>query len=144
MRHFTRLPFVALALAALMSFAIEAGASIIGVVTTPLYFCLHSGSSYFCPYPSMQPTYAAMSVSGTFVDFNQTSGTLSAKACDQSWSGATLHCNTPTTSSITGFNDMFINGFSLIPSATGSIFDYYYVQITSTTGGYTLLGCGYE
>ena len=131
-------PVLCAILVVVASVSVEADASLIGFVTTHASSCLGStGSHAYCGFVPMPPTAYGYNVSEIYIDGSVASGSpLTARACDQSWSGSSLACSSWSTSgSTTGPVDLAIAGFAWITGSTGSKWDYYYAEIIWTGAG---------
>jgi hypothetical protein len=106
-------------------------------VTVTLYY-----DTWTCPFQSvgswanLSTTWGGPNVGIGFLDYTFASGTsndtVTVRACEQSFSGLSLVCNSATAPSPAGSSDFEFQGFSTLPGTTQSLWDYYYVSITAS------------
>jgi hypothetical protein len=101
--------------------------------------------SYTCPFVSDYADYWGGVSGGVYADFEQThySGWVSGSACRQSWTGTAAACGVPSSSTVSGYIDMWISGFDTI-TGTPSMYDYFYVSLQSWSDAIDFVwGVGY-
>ena len=136
--------------AAIASTTIAGSASatnIQGPVTVAASQCMPGSTGYnYCAFTSRQPLYLGFDVASIFADANvPAGGTFYGAACVQSWTGSALNCTTWTSTTLTGNIDFFYVGFSAVPGASGSPWDYYYSAMYDSSGTAPVLyGNGFE
>jgi hypothetical protein len=133
---------------AVVARASDAGATISGIVSIPSYVC--SGQTglgrAYCPFFSISTGYTGSNVGTLYVDAHLYANSgLEAKACEQSYSTGSFYCGSYGTTTGSNINvDLPVPGFSSIPGAPKSPWDYYIVYMDNYIGGtFDLLGVGY-
>ena len=100
----------------------------------------------FCPFVSSSDTYYAGNNSTIYVDYHvSASGTgkqTQAYACRQSYTGSAFACGSTSTAVGTGPHDLYVSGFANIGGTT-TIYDYFYVTISTTETIDAVWGVGY-
>ncbi len=137
---------ICLAAAVFVSWCARAEAThLISWVITGSHGCSGGNTLHaYCGFSSLPPTDSGANVQNITANVYVPSlAHASARACDQSWSGSSLHCSIWTVSTTTGVVNLHVTGFSAISGATLSAWDYYYTEITCPTAGFALWGVEY-
>lgn len=115
-----------------------------GPVSVPATACRSAPYNYYyCGYMSVSPLYAAGDVITAYADIDVLPGTFYATSCDQSWTGSALNCGSWQNTTSSGNVDFGFSGFSAIPYASLSQWDYFYTEMTDA-GGMLLRGNGFD
>ena len=137
-----------------------------GNITSPGVTITLYDDFWTCPFQSvgswsnLSTTWGGPNVGGGFLDYTFASGTssnetLTVSACEQSYSGISLVCNSATPPNSAGSSDFPFQGFSTLSGTSQSLWDYYYVAIagypvlisrpyTYANNAPTLLGVGLQ
>jgi hypothetical protein len=107
-----------------------------GGITVTLYY-----DTWTCPFQSvgswsnLSTTWGGPNVQGGFLDYTFAAGTsndtVTVHACEQSFSGVSLVCNSTAMPTPVGSSDQPFPGFATLPGTSQSLWDYYYVSITA-------------
>jgi hypothetical protein len=100
----------------------------------------------YCPFVSSSDSYYAGANGYLYVDYDVSSSvsgeTTTAYACHQSYTGSAYVCGEENGASGTGHHDLGVLGFASL-GGTWSIYDYFYVVISTTETIDNVYGVGY-
>ena len=122
-----------------------------GVRTMPGQTCVYGikvdTQPIWCPFISDSDTYYGGSNGTIYLDYHVSASGAGevtyAAACRQSYTGSTLACGTASSTTGTGAHDLDVFGFDTI-SGTPTIYDYFYVSISTSETVDVVYGAGYQ